>query len=1147
MSRDWTPNQLHSDLLLWIDGADPHGNNRQSVPASGAVVPIVRDKSKNKLRFAGSNSANPSTNSAPLFITSSVTAVTINVAGSGYTNGANIELNFIDDVDNLKRIRLGCTVSGGAVDAVTSFGASYGFAVGDTLTQAGPSNGTGTDAKITITAVENVNGLFFNNADFLSCSTAIRFSKLHIFALLNVRGTNSTGNYINISAATGSDHVRINFDESSDPATANFGVQYKNTSGGTSTFVNEKVEHNSHISEALLLPTDNNYIALDGTITPASKDNIGFSFTYTSYSIQLFVGTNQLTGALYEVLFFNRELIEEEREKVLGYLEHKYKQNTLIGTAKYKAAPPKLDAFFNGAHKVSPRQPVQIVKLYLDFCDNIYGEAGANRLSSCTASGSAGSECYNTRETCQDLTNYNVAVNGKRTYTFISEQGEMLTGKERDAHPALMSVTSAPVEIQSTKGVSVRANVSIKLRDFISNDADVDKYFDTRNIIALESGTYFSKLLERNPHFYGRAVEVYDGYIDYKGDLEIFDGKREYVIDSMFLDKDVCTLKCKDPMTLADELKAKVPAASRFSLGAALNSGTRDHIALKFDDVALDGSVQADKDKVIEYFGADNATGFVRIDEEILAYRVDVSGSYAALDYTGRGEWGSEAATDAYGVDDTIQKCLFFGTYDTSSSGVTVDDVAYELLVNQAGIPSKLVNNAVGEAYSWADEKTAWLSSFKINAILSEPKEVNKQLSQIGSMVGVNFFYDDLLSLIVMRAETPEIDTSILAQITDNEIIEDSVKLVNAEKDRVSRVQYYYNMRDHTQDRDKPRNFKNLYLAFDVDSESENEYNSSAIKTIYGWGVKESSTASSVSQRILRRFKQTPKSIRFKMDASQDAVSTGEHFYLKTKHILNYQGEERLMQMQCTSVKFDSKKQEYEIKAKQFRFGSTNFGKITANQLTVTAAGSGYVLNETISSMTTNGSGSGMVVKVLAIDGSGGITSATIHAYGTNYAVANTLSGGSSSGSGSSATFTLARLNLLTEGTGSGTEADPYAGARATECYLADANHITVELLSGGTGFQDGQTIEFKPDETQAGAAANTRNLTVTYTQSGGAVTAITAVTSNAATNTIPSNAHDGYSATEILTGESSTGSNLSVRITKRARMSDGSEPYLIV
>ena len=161
MSRDWTPNQLHSDLLLWIDGADPHGNNRQSVPASGAVVPIVRDKSKNKLKFSTSSAANPSTNSAPLFITSSVTAVTINVAGSGYTNGENIELNFRGDVDNLKTIRVSCTVSGGGVDAVTSFGGSYGFAVGDTLTQAGPGNGSsGTDAKITITAVENVNGLY---------------------------------------------------------------------------------------------------------------------------------------------------------------------------------------------------------------------------------------------------------------------------------------------------------------------------------------------------------------------------------------------------------------------------------------------------------------------------------------------------------------------------------------------------------------------------------------------------------------------------------------------------------------------------------------------------------------------------------------------------------------------------------------------------------------------------------------------------------------------------------------------------------------------------------------------------------------------------------------------------------------------------
>jgi len=1086
VSREWTPKQLQSDLFVWLDGQDPNNNNGQGIPDAGQIIDEWRDKSNNNFIFKLSPEGRIDLTN-PKYMQGQIVSFTITNAGSGYTDGTITDVSMRDTADANHIVFVNITVSGGSITSVDSIGGSYDWQVGDTLN---PSSLSGSNLELTVAEVHDVGGVLFEGgADSFNVEASVPLEDLHFFMLANFRSDTTGVSYFEIEDGVGSKDVTFNFESTTDADDYKAGIEYTNTSGGSSSFTATLTELEPHIHEALATNESVNFIGVDGTTVPALQNNVGADLPDSNYTLRLMktdAFSGRADGAIYEILIFNRKLTGEERSKVHGYLEYKYKQQSLEDFAKYKNTVPTLDTLFNDAHKLSPRKPIQVVKLYLDFCDNVYGQSGSTILSTCTAGASAGSECFNTRETCQDLTNYRTSNSGKRVYTFISEQGDMLTGKERDAHPALMSVSTAPVEIQPTKGVSVRANVSIKLRDFISNDADVDPYFATRNIIALENGTYFTKLIERNPHFYGRAVEVYDGYIDYKGDLEIYDGKREYIIDSMFLDNDVCTIKCKDPMTLADELKAKVPSATRFSLGAALNSGTHNHIELKFDDVALDGSVQADKDKVTDYFGADNATGFVRINDEILEYRVDVSGSHAALDFEARGEWGSEAATVAYDADDSVQKCIVFGSYDTGGSGVTIDDVAYELLVTQAGISADLVNNAVGELYSWADEKSLWLASFKINAILSEPKEVNKQLSQLGSMVGVNFFYDDLLSQIIMRAETPELDTSVLVTITDNEIIEDSVKLINAEKERVSRVQYYYNLRDHTEDRDKPRNYKNLYLNFDVDSEGVNEYNSSAIKTIYGWGVKDTSTATSVSQRMLNRFKQTPKSVQFKMDASQDSLSTGQHFYLLTKHILNYQGQERLMQMQCTSTKFDSNKQCYEIKAKQFRFGSTNFGIVTENDV-------------------------GGFDKDAADNTSAGFNSVNDAAGGT------------------------------------GTEDDPYKAVRATDSFISDANHITVELLSGGTGFGTGDTIEFKPDETETGATAGTRDLAVTYTQSSGAVTSIDSVSSNTASGDIADDDHDGYSATEILTGESSTGSGLSVRVTTRARMSGGQEPYTIL
>ena len=166
------------------------------------------------------------------------------------------------------------------------------------------------------------------------------------------------------------------------------------------------------------------------------------------------------------------------------------------------------------------------MRCFLDFCDNEYGNSTAP--STCTANSGAGNECYNTKTSCQDTTNYRLDTNGKLAYRFGSEEGGAFNSSRffKNSYPALISVTSAPVEIIPTKGVSLRANVTIKLRDFYSSGADVDPYFETRNLIALESGSYLQKLVQRNSFYVGRKIRVYDGYIDNTGVAQMFDGQK---------------------------------------------------------------------------------------------------------------------------------------------------------------------------------------------------------------------------------------------------------------------------------------------------------------------------------------------------------------------------------------------------------------------------------------------------------------------------------------------------------------------------------------------------------------------------------------------------------------------------------------------
>ena len=1044
-------------LIGWWDAEDPYANNGAGVPqdVTNTNANLRADRWVDK-SYTGTDFIQTTVSNMPRFGVGKPTAFSVTTPSSGMYNSS------VGTFGNIRTIAITTAnpnystsnspivdftlASGGVLSSINSIQGGVSCTVGDVFRTAyydGSLFGDQGD-RITVTEVSNQGCMDFNNSGQMQTELQSNLPtsfRLFICGALSLdeQDTSLDEPFFSIVDQDGTDHLYI-WRENDTQSVNGIAVDdtigkvtYKDSGGNTvnaGTYVIQSTRR--EIIEVEVTPTS--VAVSQGTTSSVQTANTAPDLP-ESYKLQ--IGNSSTKLDAFEIILVDEtggQITVDERLGLKKYLNNKW--NTLGSSTEVDAD------LFNNAHKISPREPLQMVKMYLDECDNVFGvESG---LSTCNATPSTGNECYNTKHTCLNLSKYRVSTNGKKEITFSQEVGKNLAGFEPAAHPALISVTSAPSEIQPTKGVSVRSNITIKLRDFISDDKGIDPYFTTRSIIALENGTLFQKLLARNPHYYGRPIEIYDGFFDFDGTPQVHDGKREYIIESIHLDNDICTIKCKDPMSLADELKSKVPTPTEFSLGETLNTSTHNHINLKYQGIALDGSVQADKDKVTAYFGADNATGFVRINEEILGYRVDVSGNEAALDITSRNDWGTEGNTDAYDVDDSIQKCLAFGTYGDSATGSTIDDVAYEIFVNGAGVPAGAINKTTGGEYSWADEKTNWLSTFKINTIISEPEEANKLVNQLGSMVGTNFFYDDLAAKIVMRAEMPVINPLTIQTITDVDIVEDSLKIMNSEKDRISRVYYYYNRKNGVEDRDKKKSFKNLYVNIDSDSEGSEEYAKQSNKVIYGWGVNDSSTATSVTQRILNRFKNVPKTVSFKLDVGSKQIKTGDHFYLQTKSIVNLDGGiTARTEMQCIYSKFNDKLQVYEIKAQQFKFADANFGQVTANVLSITAAGSGYAENDTMTFTGGSNGATGLTCKVTSVSGSNGVTGVEITAIGdlntaSKYVVGDTLTEGGGTNSGTGCRVTLGREYFLGEGAGTGTVEDPYTGARATEAYICD-------------------------------------------------------------------------------------------------------------
>ena len=732
MSQLWTPYNIYDEVLLWLDATDPNANDGDGVPVQDKPVYRWVDKSQ-----------------------------------SGYIFEQNTQADMpIYDLAN-KAIK-------------------------------------------------------FDGTEHMSCAGIDNWPvAFHMFIVASITITNDSQTNVLISGDSASgtqDWSFVQEGAGSPPTTVDAKFSYKNGAGGDEDVNTTQTTTSGTVGLFEVLAGPTNYVDLNNANLYSggvgiNAEDISIDNDVTVNLMKNLAG-NETTGSIKEIIVLSALAARGKRWAVQGYLQAKYGTDillpgvdspatTALAVHPYKNNPPltgdvleinlttgeteQLSNIFQDAHKIAPRRPIQYVRMSLDFCDNVFG---SNTFPSTCTADSTSEPCFNTRTTCVDKDNYRIDSSGKRQYYFSQEVGDRLDGFEGQAHPCLISVTSAPTEIVPTKGISLRSNVTIKLRDFMSVDSDQDDYTASRSTIATDQGTYFERLVARNQHYLGRTIEVFDGYIDFQGNIQSQDGKRKYIIDSLFLDNDVLTIKCKDPLTLADELKSKVPEPSHFSLAEAISGGaTPDHVNLKYDGVAIDQSDANDIAKVTDYFGANDAIGFVRINDEICKYQVHIDTGHAAIDITARDLWGTNHDNTPHDVDDAVQKCIAFGDEPEELSptdlGSTINDVAYEILVNNAGIPASVINNSTGGLYSWADEKTNWLSSFKIRTILSEPKEANKLISQLGGMVGVNFFYDDLSGQVVMRAETPELDSTKIAVVTDDHIIQDSLKFVNSEKERI--------------------------------------------------------------------------------------------------------------------------------------------------------------------------------------------------------------------------------------------------------------------------------------------------------------------------------------------------------------------------
>lgn len=436
------------------------------------------------------------------------------------------------------------------------------------------------------------------------------------------------------------------------------------------------------------------------------------------------------------------------------------------------------------------REPVTVVELDLDTCSLTFS------VGACTATGASGTECYNTRQTCQDPENY---ARTTKIYRFVEPVEGLPIGE--DMIPCLTGAPRlAPTKITEEYGLGHRASVTVNLQDFTHHDRGIDPYVATRSYTPEEQGTFFGKLRARTPYYQGRIMRVRVGYLTDPFNWNNFED-REYVIEEIrgpSLDGKVQIIG-KDILKLADDSRSKCPVASTGELLTDIDNSQTT--------MSVEGGTYNDPAVTL-------VQEWVRVGDEIIEYTgIAGSGTVAdpwVLSGLDRNDlaWGSQA--DEHEAEDIVQQCKAW-------QGENVRDILDELLVTSAGISSSYI-----DATQWDQEESRWLTSYSLTTIISEPEGVAGLISELQEQCRVRIWWDEINQTIPLRSVGPPfLNTRTTLTDTEN-FTAGSMSVKDKSRERVSQVYFYYGVKDFTST--DVGNYRRLYVQIDTDAETAEQF-----------------------------------------------------------------------------------------------------------------------------------------------------------------------------------------------------------------------------------------------------------------------------------------------------------------------------------
>ena len=522
----------------------------------------------------------------------------------------------------------------------------------------------------------------------------------------------------------------------------------------------------------------------------------------------------------------------------------------------------------------------------LDFCSLTYG------TGACTASGAAGTECHNTYKTCQDKANF---AKTTKTYQKTSLNTAVPFPGPR---PYLDKTTFLATEIKDK--LSVKQRVKATFVDEPDTDIGIDPYVANRISV---QGTFWKKLLARNPNYKGRPFRQYQGFV---GEPENeFQERFAGTIDNITLKSGKVTIEAVDllsslsDVTIAAEIEAEL------------------NVDITATSVSL---TLTDTDELTE------STGYIKLSDEIIYYTAknDTTNTLTTeLQY--RGMFGTTAA--AHNEGDSVQPVYYF-----------VPDHPYDhmdTLLTLAEIDSRMNTTA------FADYRDFPGTAVDFSAIIHEPTKASDLFWELVNFTNSVVWQDEGQQISIRKLLANEPGRSY-GSINDTEhIVGGSSSADLNDKSRVTRVILYWD-RTTLGDEDEVSSYQTIEIAIDADAESANEYNDEIEERLFcRWlrhGYEQDELVEEYAELLVRRRlmakRDAQEIVTFKLELKDEGLKTGDSTKLTTDALSEVDGtdltSQAFMVIKRDPSKGKSNELEYKVKRmpkkKIFFFGPDDFG-----------------------------------------------------------------------------------------------------------------------------------------------------------------------------------------------------------------------------